>query len=74
LGLKKGLKAYLDHIPSGLRNLQHAASQVASLPRLQELTGEEGALGSGFGYWNLRIRPGIPNANRGDRGLTGDWP
>jgi hypothetical protein len=27
----------------------------------------------GFGYWNLRIRPGIPNANRGDRVLTGVW-
>jgi aminoglycoside/choline kinase family phosphotransferase len=38
LGLKKGLKAYLEHIPSGLRNLQLAASQVSSLPRLRELS------------------------------------
>ena len=37
LGLKKGLKAFLDHIPAGLRNLQRATSQVASLPRLREL-------------------------------------
>ncbi len=37
LGLKKGLKAFLKHAPSGLRNLHHAASQVTSLPRLQEL-------------------------------------
>ena len=37
LGLKKGLKAYLDHIPAGLRNLHLAATQVASLPRLREL-------------------------------------
>jgi aminoglycoside/choline kinase family phosphotransferase len=38
LGLKKGLKAFLDHIPAGLRNLNHVASQVASLPRLRELS------------------------------------
>jgi len=38
LGLKKGLKAYLEHIPAGLRNLHCAASQVASLPRLRELS------------------------------------
>jgi aminoglycoside/choline kinase family phosphotransferase len=38
LGLKKGLKAYLEHIPAGLRNLYRAASQVASLPRLRELS------------------------------------
>jgi hypothetical protein len=37
LGLKKGLKSFLDHIPAGLRNLHHAASQVATLPRLLEL-------------------------------------
>jgi aminoglycoside/choline kinase family phosphotransferase len=37
LGLEKGFKAFLEHIPVGLRNLQRAASQVASLPRLQEL-------------------------------------
>ena len=40
LGLKKGLKAYLRHIPSGLRNLHLAASQVSSLPHLQELCSE----------------------------------
>lgn len=38
LGLEKGLEAYLDHIPSGLRNLHLAASQAASLPLLQELS------------------------------------
>jgi N-acetylmuramate 1-kinase len=37
LGLKKRLNAFLEHAPSGLRNLHHAASQVTSLPRLQEL-------------------------------------
>ncbi len=40
LGQKKGLKAYLDHIPSGLRNLRLAASQVSSLPHLEELCSE----------------------------------
>jgi hypothetical protein len=38
LGLKKGIKSYLDYIPAGLRNLHRAASQVASLPCLQELS------------------------------------
>jgi aminoglycoside/choline kinase family phosphotransferase len=38
LGLKKGLKAYLIHIPSGLRNLRLATSRVSSLPRLRELS------------------------------------
>jgi hypothetical protein len=38
LGLKKGLKAFLEHIPAGVRNLHLAASQVASLPRLRELS------------------------------------
>jgi aminoglycoside/choline kinase family phosphotransferase len=38
LGLKKELKAYLEHIPAGLRNLHLAASNVASLPRLRELS------------------------------------
>jgi aminoglycoside/choline kinase family phosphotransferase len=37
LGLKKGLKAYLNHIPSGLAHLQLAASHVTFLPRLQEV-------------------------------------
>jgi aminoglycoside/choline kinase family phosphotransferase len=38
LGLKKGLKAYLEHIPSGLRNLRLATLHVSSLPRLRELS------------------------------------
>jgi aminoglycoside/choline kinase family phosphotransferase len=38
LGLKKGLKTYLEHIPAGLQNLQHAASHATNLPYLQELS------------------------------------
>jgi len=38
LGLKKGLKSYLEHIPAGLHNLHLAASQVSSLPHLLELS------------------------------------
>jgi aminoglycoside/choline kinase family phosphotransferase len=38
LGLEKGLEAYLSHIPSGLHNLQLAASKVTSLPQLLELS------------------------------------
>jgi aminoglycoside/choline kinase family phosphotransferase len=38
LGLKKGLKTYVNHIPSGLAHLQLAASHVTSLPRLLELS------------------------------------
>jgi aminoglycoside/choline kinase family phosphotransferase len=38
LALRKGLKAFLEHMPAGLCNLYHATSQVASLPRLQELS------------------------------------
>ncbi len=38
LGLKKGLKAFLDHVPAGLRNLYLATSQVTSLVRLRELS------------------------------------
>lgn len=37
LGLKKGLKAFLEYIPSGLRSLQRAASRVIWVPRLHEL-------------------------------------
>ena len=45
LGLKKGLKAYLEHIPSGLRNLHLATSHVSTLPRLQELSSKcQGAI------------------------------
>jgi aminoglycoside/choline kinase family phosphotransferase len=38
LGLKKGLKAYLEHIPNGLLNLHLATARVASLPSLLELS------------------------------------
>jgi len=38
LGLKKGLKTFLEHTPAGLQNLQYAASQAAILPRLRELS------------------------------------
>ena len=37
LGLKKGLRAYLDHIPAGLRHLHLATTRAASLPRLRDL-------------------------------------
>jgi hypothetical protein len=38
LGLRKGLKDFLVHIPAALRNLHRAASQTASLPRLLDLS------------------------------------
>jgi aminoglycoside/choline kinase family phosphotransferase len=38
LGLQKGLKSYLEHIPHGLRHLHLATSQVTSLPRLLDLS------------------------------------
>ncbi len=38
LGLQKGLKAFLAHIPAGLRNVQWAAARGASLPRLLDLS------------------------------------
>ncbi len=38
LGLKKGLRTYLEHIPSGLLNLRLATSHVSTLPRLRELS------------------------------------
>jgi hypothetical protein len=38
LGLKKGLRNFLEHIPAALRNLQQAVTHVACLPRLLELT------------------------------------
>ncbi|MDI7259591.1 MAG: phosphotransferase [Thermodesulfobacteriota bacterium] len=37
LGLKKGLQAFLNHVPAGLRNLQLATAQVTTLSRLQKL-------------------------------------
>lgn len=40
LGLKKGLKAFLGHIPAGIRNLRLAAAKAASLPRLLDLSTE----------------------------------
>jgi aminoglycoside/choline kinase family phosphotransferase len=40
LGLKKGLKTYLNHIPAGLQSLHLAATQVVSLRRLRELIKE----------------------------------
>lgn len=38
LGLKRGLAAFLDHIPAGLRNLRRALLHLSSLPLLSELT------------------------------------
>src|SRR4030042_6667654 len=38
LGLKKGLRAYLEHIPSGLLNLRLAPSHVLTLTRLREIS------------------------------------
>ncbi len=37
LGLRKGLKKFLAHIPAALGNLHRAASETASLPRLLSL-------------------------------------
>jgi N-acetylmuramate 1-kinase len=37
LGLTKGLKSYLVHVPSGLANLRLAVEHASSLPNLQEL-------------------------------------
>jgi N-acetylmuramate 1-kinase len=37
LGLKKGLTTFLDHIPTGLANLQRAVSHIPSLPHLREI-------------------------------------
>jgi aminoglycoside/choline kinase family phosphotransferase len=38
LGITKGLKTFLDHIPAGLHNLHHAATYMESIPRLRELS------------------------------------
>jgi len=38
LGLQKRLKAFLEHVPSGLRTIQEAATRATSLPRLLELS------------------------------------
>jgi len=37
LGLRKGLKTFLNHVPAGLRHLLDTTSRVASLPLLHEL-------------------------------------
>ena len=37
LGMKKGLKTFLDYIPAGLHHLLDATSRVSSLPLLYEL-------------------------------------
>jgi len=37
LGLKKGLKSFLEYIPAGLRHLHLTTAHVASLPLLHEL-------------------------------------
>ncbi|MGZ3569953.1 MAG: aminoglycoside phosphotransferase family protein [Thermodesulfobacteriota bacterium] len=37
LGLKKGLKTFLNHVPAGLRHLLDATSRVTSLPLLHAL-------------------------------------
>jgi hypothetical protein len=36
LGLKKGLRSYLEHVPAGFRNLREAVSDAPSLSRLSE--------------------------------------
>ncbi len=38
LGISQGLRAYLEHIPSGLRMLHQAVQHVATLPRLHDLS------------------------------------
>ncbi len=38
LGLRKGLGAFLEHIPAGLQNLHVAVTRVNSLPLLRELS------------------------------------
>jgi aminoglycoside/choline kinase family phosphotransferase len=40
LSMKKGLKGYLDYVPTALRKLGAAASQAATLPRLSDLVGK----------------------------------
>ncbi len=37
LGLKKGLTAFLDHVPTGLQNLLNAASHLSTVPQLVAL-------------------------------------
>jgi hypothetical protein len=40
LGFRKGLTAFLDHIPPGLANLQRAAARIPALTHLRELLDE----------------------------------
>jgi hypothetical protein len=40
LGKTKGLKGFLDHIPSGISNLHRSVTRVSSLPLLRGLTEE----------------------------------
>jgi aminoglycoside/choline kinase family phosphotransferase len=40
LGMKKGLHAYLKHIPAGLQMLRQAVKHVPTLPRLHDLSQE----------------------------------
>jgi len=37
LGLKRGLKGFLDHVPAALRKLGGASARAATLPRLSDL-------------------------------------
>ncbi len=37
LGITRGLKSYLAHVPAGLRNLRIATENVVSLPKLREV-------------------------------------
>jgi aminoglycoside/choline kinase family phosphotransferase len=39
LGLTKGLKHYLTHVPNGIRNLRMAAENAKTLPLLLQLCG-----------------------------------
>jgi N-acetylmuramate 1-kinase len=40
LGIKKGLRSYLEHVPAGLRNLRMAAENARALPLLQNVCSE----------------------------------
>jgi N-acetylmuramate 1-kinase len=38
LGIRKGLSAFLAHVPAGIMNLGHAVSRASLLPHLKEVT------------------------------------
>jgi N-acetylmuramate 1-kinase len=40
LGLTKGMKGFLDHIPAGLQNLLRALNETQSLPHLRQLAAQ----------------------------------